>query len=268
MTRRGYSEEAADEATRQASRTETEEQAAGRVVSQAGELGYSADDVALLPDGITVDAGCGNPMAVAAIKPGESVLVVGYRTGADIFLAGRAAGPKGHVVGIEESPEVVSTIRTAARAADLGTVEVRVGEDENLPVADKTFDVAVTNCAVTFSFNKQRVLREILRALKPGGRLILCEPVLRRDAGKEAAATVRTGTEFLEGNLMADDYLRMLKKTGFKKGRVVDETALPAARLRRDDKTAALLLSGVIDDAVLPVMAGALMVVKVQAIRP
>ncbi len=268
MTRRGYTEEAADEAIRQANRAETEEQATARFVRQAEDLGYSLDEIAQLPDGITVNAGCGNPMAVAAIKPGESVLVVGYRTGADIFLAGRAAGPKGHVVGVEESPDVVSTIRAAARAVDLGKVEVRVGEDENLPVADKTFDVAVTNCAVTYSFNKQRVLREILRALKPGGRLILCEPVLRRDAAKEAAAAVRSGTEFLEGHLSADDYLRMLKKTGFKKSRVVDETALPADRLGRDDKTAALLQSGDIDESVLPIMAGALMVVKVQATRP
>lgn len=268
MTRHGYAEALDVEQKRAAARAETSAQAGQRVVRQAAELGYTEDDVASLPDRISVDAGCGNPMAVASVKPGESVLIVGYRTGADIFLAGRTAGSKGHVVGVEESADEVTQIRAAARATGLGSVEVRVGEDENLPVADKTFDVALTNCAVTYSFDKPRVLREIFRALKPGGRLVLCEPCLCRDAAKDASAAVQQDTEFLEGGLVAEDYLRAVKKAGFKRSRLTDEAALPAFRLRRDDKTAALIAAGDIDEDLLQSMAGALAVIKVQAVRP
>jgi arsenite methyltransferase len=267
MTRRGFAEATDAEEEHAATTTETAAQAAERILSEAAKLGYSVDDIALLPDGVTVDAGCGNPNAVAGIKYGESVLVVGYRTGADIFLAGQAAGPKGQVIGVEESSEAVTELRAAAREAGLAAVEIRVGEDENLPVADKSFDAALTNCAVTFSFDKARVLREIYRVLKPGGRLILCEPCLRREAPKDAVNAVRQGTECLEGGFYAEDYLRALKKAGFKKSKIIDETGLPQTRLRADVKAAALLTAGDIDDKLLEIMTRSVKVIKVLANR-
>ena len=268
MTRKGYMEAKAVEEVRNAALKETEAATIVNSYAEAEAIGYSADDLGLLPDSITVDAGCANPIAVAGLKEGEQVIIVGYRTAADIFLAAAKVGLKGHVVGIEESPEEVTLIRTAAKAADYASIEVRVGEDENLPVADKSFDAAITNCAITFSGDKPRVIREMFRALKPGGRILLCEPVINKSASRAVMATVREYLECLESGFFKEDYLRALKKAGFKKIKAIDEIAFPVSRMQKDSKAAALLASNAIDAAALEGITSATSSVKITAVRP
>jgi len=268
MTRRGYQESIREEEARAASIRESEGDALQALLGAAAELGYGPDEIALLPEGIDVLDGCGNPLAVSDIKPGSAVMVAGCRTGADCFIAGMSAGKKGLVVGIEEAPEDVTKARGAARSFKSGTVEIRPGECENLPAADKSFDVVITNCAVTFSYDKARVLKELGRVLKSGGRLILCEPAITKEAAASKKRAAVAAAEFLENAFKKEDIRKAIKKAGFKKISIVDETAMPAARILRDKRVQAALVSGEMSQEAAADLASTIVSVKIIATRP
>jgi SAM-dependent methyltransferase len=270
MTRSGFAEAkeaevAADADGKQHQPTETEEAAR---LTEAKALGYTDEELALVPRRIDIGSGCGNVLAAAEIKTGEAVLVVGYRTGADIFIAASRVGTSGSVVGIEEAADEVTTAREAAREHGFEKVEIRVGENENLPVADKSFDLAVTNCAVTYSFDALRVVKEIARAVKPGGRVILCEPVFAKEAPKESKTKARRSVECLENALDHDSYKHLLKKAGLKKITVIDETSFPKSRLENDAKAAVLQAEDELGQGEINKILEAVTVVKIKALKP
>src|SRR5512139_2694296 len=127
-------------------------------VSQA--LGYSADETAAVPAGANMGLGCGNPQAIAALKPGETVLDLGAGGGFDCFLAARQVGARGRVIGVDMTPEMVAKARENARKAGARNVEFRLGEIEHLPVADSSVDVILSNCVINLSPEKEQVYRE------------------------------------------------------------------------------------------------------------
>jgi len=136
-------------------------------------LGYSAEDLASVPEGANMGLGCGNPQAIAALREGETVLDLGAGGGFDCFLAARQVGPTGHVIGVDMTPDMVSKAR--ANAAELGTtnVDFRLGEIEHLPVADSTVDVILSNCVINLRPDKGAVYRDAFRVLTPVGRLAI-----------------------------------------------------------------------------------------------
>lgn len=267
MTRKGYTEAEAAEEKKPAG-VEAPVKKVTREAAEAAELGYTEHDLSLLPDIVNVLEACANPVALAGLEEGNTVLIVGCRAGADCLLAADRVGPRGSVIGVGEAPDEITAARNAAKTGGYTAIEVRLGEIENLPAEDASIDVALTNCAVTFSSDKTRTLKEIKRILKSGGRLILAEPAVAEKASREKIGAVSSSLECLENGLYRADYLSNLKRAGFKKITLLDETPLPVSRLNRDRQAAVKLTNGELTLHDIEFFADAVMSVIISAVKP
>ena len=178
-------------------------------------LGYSPDDLAALPDGADLALGCGNPTAIASLQPGETVLDLGSGPGLDCFLAARAVGPEGRVIGVDMTPDMISRSRANARELAADHVEFRLGEIEALPVADASVDVVLSNCVINLSPEKDRVFREVFRVLKPGGHIAIADMVATAPLPPEVAREMEAFTGCVAGAALVGDLERMLADAGF-----------------------------------------------------
>jgi len=196
----------------------TDDAAINTIIST--RIGYSQAERDQVPTGADMGLGCGNPKAIAALKPGEVVLDLGSGGGFDCFLAAQEVGPKGRVIGVDMTPDMVSKARANAEKGKYENVEFRLGEIEHLPIADAAVDVIISNCVINLSPDKPQVFRDAFRALKPGGRLAISDVVataalpdeMRNDPGLVAGCM---GNASLIGDLE-----KMMKDAGFEKIRV------------------------------------------------
>lgn len=181
-------------------------------------VGYSAEELAALPDGSNMGLSCGNPNALAALREGEVVLDLGSGGGFDAFIAGRKVGPNGRVIGVDMTPEMLSKARKNIRhyheRSGLNNVEFRLGEIEHLPLPDNSVDVVISNCVLNLSPDKSQVWREIARVLKPGGRVAVSDLALLKPLPAEVLKMVEALIGCVAGAVLVADTERMARESG------------------------------------------------------
>lgn len=187
---------------------------------QAQRIGYAAAALAAVPDGSNLGLGCGNPVAMAELKPGETVLDLGAGGGLDGFLAARQVGPAGRVIGVDMTPEMLTRARRNAAQAGWTNVEFRLGEIEHLPVADASVDVILSNCVINLSPQKAVVFREAYRVLKPGGRLSISDVVATTPLPEALTKDLAVVASCIGGAALVEDIIRWLEEAGFSEVRV------------------------------------------------
>jgi arsenite methyltransferase len=191
------------------------------------EVGYSVAELATIPEGANLGLGCGNPVALASLRTGETVLDLGSGAGVDCFLAAREVGPAGHVIGVDMTPAMLEKARANAARGGYPQVEFRLGEIEHLPVADASVDCIISNCVVNLSPDKPQVFREAYRVLKPGGRMMISDIVLDSELPESVKKSVAAYTGCIGGALKRQEYMAAITKAGFTKVEIVAETRVP-----------------------------------------
>jgi SAM-dependent methyltransferase len=178
-------------------------------------FGYSAEELATLPEGANLGLSCGNPQALAALQAGEIVLDLGSGAGFDCLLAARKVGASGRVIGIDMTDAMLEKSRANAAKAGLAWVEFRKGDIEALPVGDSSVDVVLSNCVLNLVPDKDRAFREIQRVLKPGGRLSVSDMAWAVEPGPAVRQNLEALVGCIGGALVLDDYIARLKRAGF-----------------------------------------------------
>jgi SAM-dependent methyltransferase len=178
-------------------------------------MGYSQQDLDAVPDGADMGLGCGNPRAIASLKPGEVVVDLGSGGGFDAFLASAEVGATGHVIGIDMTPTMLSKARANAEKGQYSNVEFRLGEIEHLPIADNSIDVIISNCVINLSPNKTQVFRDALRVLKPGGRLAISDIVASAEMPEEMKNDPLLHAGCMAGASLEEDLEAMMRDAGF-----------------------------------------------------
>jgi SAM-dependent methyltransferase len=232
------------------------------------KIGYSEEELKAVPQGANLGLGCGNPIALASLKEGETVLDLGSGAGFDCFLAARAVGPKGRVIGVDMTPEMVEKARENARKGGTGNVEFRLGEIEHLPAADSSVDAVISNCVINLSPAKDKVFAEAYRVLKPGGRVMISDLVLTRELPGPVAGSLAAYAGCISGAVRKDAYLRLLEAAGFRKVRIVEETAFSIAEGETDARAKSIADAFDIPIDTVREAAGAVVSIRVSGEKP
>ncbi len=188
-------------------------------------IGYSEEEMNSVPRGANLGLGCGNPIALASIKEGETVLDLGSGAGFDSFLAASRVGPAGKVIGVDMTPEMIKKAEENAAKGDYGNVQFRQGELEDLPVEDNSVDVVISNCVINLVPDKKKAFAEAFRVLKPGGRLMVSDLVLRQELPLSIRESIEGYVGCISGAAMKDAYLDAIRSAGFDDVEVIEESA-------------------------------------------
>ena len=257
--REGYAEIARDQAS---------SCGCGSAEESSKKMGYSGEELESVPEGANMGLGCGNPVALASLKEGETVVDLGSGGGFDCFLAAKKVGDKGRVIGVDMTPEMLDKARQNARKNGYGNVEFRLGEIENLPVADNTADVVISNCVVNLVPDKKRVYEEAYRVLKPGGRLMVSDIVLLGELPPQVKNSVEAYIGCLAGAVMKDEYLAAIQAAGFVETEIHGETGFPVELGESDPIVRVISENLQLSRDKVQELASSVVSIKVSAIKP
>lgn len=213
-----------------------------RVEDISKRMGYTDADLKSVPKGANLGLGCGNPIALASLREGETVLDLGSGAGLDCFIAAHKVGKSGQVIGVDMTPEMVDKARENARRGSYENVDFRLGEIENIPAADNSVDVVISNCVINLSPDKERVFKEAYRVLKPGGRLMVSDIVLVKELPEVIKNSINAYIGCISGAIMKDEYIKVIHEAGFQDIRILDETQFPLSCMA-NDPTAQVLIN-------------------------
>ena len=231
-------------------------------------IGYTDQDLQAVPEGANLGLGCGNPLALASLREGETVLDLGSGAGFDCFLAARQVGKSGKVIGVDMTPEMLDKARGNAEKGEFGNVEFRLGEIENLPVADNQVDIIISNCVINLSPAKEKVFQESFRVLKPGGRLMVSDIVLLKELPEAIKSSVAAYTACVAGAETKESYLGAIRKAGFREIRVLEETVFPTQVLANDPTAREIMKNLNLSPQKAEELARSVVSVKVSALKP
>ncbi|MFH0848861.1 MAG: arsenite methyltransferase [archaeon] len=231
-------------------------------------IGYTDDDLRAVPENANLGLGCGNPVAIASLKEGETVLDLGSGAGFDCFLAANKVGKNGKVIGVDMTPEMIEKARQNAKKGNYRNIEFRIGEIENIPAADNSVDVVISNCVINLSPEKSRVFNEAFRVLRPGGRLMISDIVLTRELPSVVKESVEAYIGCVAGAIKKEDYLETVRQAGFREVRTVDETPFPTEHISNDPTGKEIIEKSGLSCDEIEDLAGSVLSIKVQGIKP
>jgi len=210
-------------------------------------VGYTAEDLSLVPEMAILGVGCGNPTALADLKEGETVVDLGSGAGIDVFLAARRVGERGRVIGVDMTEDMVVKGRQLAQEHGFTNVEFRLGDIERLPVAPETIDVILSNCVINLTRDKLASFRGAYRVLKPGGRLLIADLVTNGPLPEDVRQSAAAWADCLAGAMAKEDYLETIRRAGFAAVEVVSQTPYepPGMDARLQGKILSLQVRGV-----------------------
>ena len=232
------------------------------------KIGYSDEELTSVPQGANLGLGCGNPIALASLAEGETVLDLGAGAGFDCFLAANKVGKRGKVIGVDMTPEMIEKARENTRKGNYENVEFRLGEIENIPAADNSVDVVISNCVINLSPDKKRVFAEAFRVLKPGGRLMVSDIVLLKELPDFIKNSIAAYVGCISGALMKEEYIEAIRGAGFHEVKIMDETVFPIECMA-NDPTAKVIIDKVnITTEDMRDIENSVVSIKVQGIKP
>lgn len=231
-------------------------------------IGYSDKDLNSVPEGANLGLGCGNPVALASLKEGETVLDLGSGAGFDCFLAAGKVGATGKVIGVDMTPDMLDKARENCKKGGYNNVEFRLGEIENLPVADNSIDIIISNCVINLAPDKKRVFGESFRVLKPGGRVMVSDIVLLKELPEFLKSSIDAYVGCVAGASLKGDYLADIKNAGFKNVKVNEETVFPIDGMLNDPMAQTIIKGLNISGERLTEVAKSVVSIKVSAIKP
>jgi SAM-dependent methyltransferase len=238
---------------------------AAQIISK--NIGYSEDELTTLPDGANLGLGCGNPVALASLKEGETVLDLGSGAGIDCFLAAQRVGKNGKVVGVDMTPEMLETARENAAKSGFDNVEFRQGEIENMPVEDSSVDAVISNCVINLSPDKVAVFREAHRVLKPRGRLMISDVVVTKELPEAIMGSIDAYIGCLSGAMVKDEYLGLIEKAGFEDVEVMEETTFPVDLMANDPSAQAIIGDLKVTEEMVKEIEGSIRSIKVKGVK-
>lgn len=211
------------------------------------KVGYSKDDLSSIPLEANMGLGCGNPVVLASLKEGETVVDLGCGGGIDVFLAAKRVGNKGRVIGIDMTEDMIKKAKANAQKTGFKNVEFRLGEIENLPLDSSIADCIISNCVINLSEDKQKVFNEAFRVLKVGGRLMVSDMVLLADLPDAVLKSPELHAGCIAGALRKEEYLHKIKKAGFKEVGVTREDSVSLTDYIGIDKVVSDLVESMSD---------------------